>query len=93
MTVAYVAEQMNITPNYMSQIFKKEHNVGLLEYLSTLRINHSKTLLTTTNKSIEQIAGEVGFSNARALSRNFARLEGITPGKYRITHGLDSSEE
>lgn len=91
-SVANIADMLNITSNYMSQVFKKEYGTGLLEYLSKLRIQQVCRLLVDTNMSLEQIAAEVGFSNARALSRSFAKIEGLNPGKYRLIHGSDNKD-
>ncbi len=91
-SVASVAEMLNITPNYMSQVYKKEYGMGLLEHLSKLRTEHACKLLVETNMSLEQIATRVGFSNARALSRSFAKIEGLNPGKYRLVHGMEDEE-
>lgn len=88
-SVSNVADMLNITSNYMSQVFKKEYGIGLLEYLSTLRIQKVCQMLVDTNLSLEQIAQEVGFSNARALSRSFAKQKGVNPGKYRLIHGTE----
>ena len=85
-SVASIADMLNITPNYMSQVFKKEFGIGLLEYLTKLRIEKACKFLVETNYTLEQIASKVGFSNARSFSRSFVKLEGLNPSKYRIAH-------
>ncbi len=88
-TVAYVADKMNVTANYMSALFKETYKIGLLEYISELRVKKAKELLRTTNTSIDKISETVGFSTTRTFSRTFVRLEGITPGKFRLLENGD----
>lgn len=90
-SVARLAERFNITANYLSHLFKKEYSVGLLDYLYMLRIKYACKLLAETSMNLEQIASEVGFSNARTLSRSFIKVEGITPGKYRVVHNTQDN--
>lgn len=91
-SVASIADMLEITANYMSQVFKKEYGTGLLDYLTKLRIEHTCSLLIDTNLSLKRIASEVGFSNERAFSRSFAKIKGLNPGKYRLAHGNDKNE-
>lgn len=93
LNVTAVADAVNLSPNYMSKIFKNNTNEGLLSYINTVRINHAKELLRTTNINIDEIALMVGFSNSRSFRRNFQNLTGITATDYRngARSGLTSS--
>ncbi|MDO5416840.1 MAG: helix-turn-helix transcriptional regulator [Lachnospiraceae bacterium] len=83
LNVTAVADAVNLSPNYMSKIFKNNTNEGLLSYINYVRINHAKELLRTTNINIDEIALMVGFSNSRSFRRNFQNLTGITATDYR----------
>lgn len=83
-TVAYVADKMSVTANYMSALFKDSYEIGLLDYISGLRVEYAKKLLRTTNISVDKISEAVGFGTTRTFSRTFVRIEGVTPGKYRL---------
>lgn len=83
LNVASVADAVNLSPNYMSKIFKNLTGEGLLSYINRVRINHAKELLRITNINIDEIALMVGFSNTRSFRRNFQNLTGITASDYR----------
>jgi transcriptional regulator GlxA family with amidase domain len=55
----------------------------IIEYLQNLRIEAAKRLLETTDRAAEDIAAEVGYSDASFFRRIFKRLVGVTPGRYR----------
>ena len=57
--------------------------VSLMEYLTRFRFEVARHLLTVTDLTIDQIAGEAGFSNASHLSRVFLGHSGRRPGDYR----------
>lgn len=53
------------------------------EYITTLRINKAKGALSSTDKSIREIAADCGFASPYYFSRCFAKAMGITPTQYR----------
>ena len=53
------------------------------DYLNFIRINHASELLLETDKSVLTIALEVGYKTEKTLNRNFFKLRGTTPGKFR----------
>ena len=62
-----------------------EHDTGktLHEYVQLKRIEIAKNWLTKTDKSILQIANELGYSSSRYFSLLFKRISGCTPDEYR----------
>jgi len=80
--VECVANQVNITPSYLSQTFKKYKRISVLEYIHSLRIEKAKLLLKE-GYTIKESAEKVGYTNSLALNRAFKRYVGITPGRYR----------
>lgn len=83
MNIASIAFDMELTPKYMSKLFKDETGDGLLNYINIIRINHAKDLLKDSNINVDEIAFLVGFSNSRSFRRNFHKLTGVTPSEYR----------
>jgi hypothetical protein len=53
------------------------------EYLLTRRVEHAKSLLTTTDKSLVEVALAVGFSTQAHFSTVFKRISGETPARWR----------
>lgn len=68
---------------HFSRIFKKMTGSSPYTYLINYRINASKKKLKLTDKSIAEIAIEVGFDSPSNYSKTFHVLEGITPQMYR----------
>ncbi len=72
-----------ITPGYFSKLFYRETGEKFSDYLTRIRIEKAKELLTSTDKPIQEIALEVGFNDAGYFTRRFKSYEGTTPGHYR----------
>lgn len=83
LTVDKIAQSLDITPNYLSNIFKKETGVKITEYLNNLKINEAKRLLRTSNKKVYEIADDVGFNNVTYFCTLFKRKIGVTVKEYR----------
>ncbi|GIN55970.1 putative HTH-type transcriptional regulator YtdP [Lederbergia ruris] len=83
MSLTTIAEEMKITPQYLSSFFKKQQGENLTEFIAKIRINAAKKYLEETTLTISQIAKRIGYTNDIGLIRMFKKREGITPGKYR----------
>ncbi|MBD2847575.1 AraC family transcriptional regulator [Paenibacillus sp. IB182496] len=68
---------------YLCQVFKKYADLTIVQYVQRLRVQRACHLLTSTGKSVGDIAAEVGFEDAFYFSRVFKRLEGVSPARYR----------
>lgn len=79
----HIADYFDLTPSYLSQLFRKEFGIGIIDHLYQIRIENAKTLLSTTNLKISEIACMVGFPDSNALIRIFKKQTGTTPGKYK----------
>ena len=86
LSVAYIAEKVHLHPNYLSSLFKKQHGIGLLEYITNVRIEKAKELLTSTSLTLDEIAVQVGYTGAQPLSRAFKKKEGVPPSIFRSTN-------
>lgn len=80
-----IAETFKISTSYLSRIFKADMGTGLVDYIHTVRIQAAKKLLSSTNKTLDEIAVQVGFSNRWVFMRVFKQHAGCTPGTYRAT--------
>lgn len=63
--------------------FKDGMGCSIMEYLTLFRLNRAKSLLTSSTKSVEEIAAECGFSSANYLGLVFRKQIGISPLGYR----------
>jgi len=83
LNINVLGDKFNLSPAYLSKIFKEENGISILDYISKCRINNAKKLLKNTNKTIQQIAEETGFMSSSVFIRVFKKIEGTTPGVYR----------
>lgn len=79
-TIADLAQQSKF---HFMRSFKKLTNTTPYQYILKLRIEKGKELLRFSNKSITEIAFELGFSSSSQFYRNFIRIVGCTPKRFR----------
>ena len=78
-----VASKCGYSTEHFSRIFKKYTGISPVSYLMDCRINVAKELLVKTDKSIESIMYECGFTNRTAFFKKFNEIVGCTPLQYR----------
>jgi len=78
-----IARAVGYSVHHLGHIARDRLGVALMEYLTRFRLEVARHLLTATRLTIDQIAGEAGFSNASHLSRAFLAHSGCRPGDYR----------
>ncbi len=78
-----LADHVNLTPAYVSKIFKETLGKNYIDYLNGSRIDRAKQLLKDTRMTVKEIGFKVGFNNVQTFFRTFKRYEGITPGQFR----------
>lgn len=85
LTLSDIAKQYHINYYYLSHFFKNISGVSFQEYLTRVRLNKSLQRLSDPQKTITEIAYEVGFPNAKAYTTAFKKKYGVQPSKYRDT--------
>ena len=78
-----VAEETNVSPNYLSSLFRKIVGISLKEYINRKKIEESKYFLEHTNSSLLDIALLFAFSDQSYYTALFRKYNGVTPKKYR----------
>jgi len=78
-----VADNIKISPFYLSKIFKKYTGVNFIDYLTKLKIEKAKELLEYTDMPVINIAIELSFNEPNYFARVFRKTAGMTPSKYR----------
>lgn len=84
-TVQYCADKICLSANYFGDLVKKETGKTAQEYIQFAVIGRIKELLTETDKTISEIAYDLGFNYPHHLSRIFKKVVGITPNEYRLS--------
>lgn len=83
LTLKSVSRNFGVSSEHLSRLFSKTVSCSFTEYLHLLRIEHSKKLLFSSDKSITEIASLSGFNDLRTFNRVFKTIVGITPSEYR----------
>jgi len=82
-TVNYMASQLNLSPKYLSDLLKQETGKTALELIHLYIISEAKDLLVAGDKSIAEIAYQLGFENPPYFSRLFKKEVGMTPKEFK----------
>ena len=83
MSLQSVALNVNISSNHFSTIFRKETGETFIDYLTTVRMDRAKELLTCTAVKTSEIGFEVGYKDPHYFSYIFKKTQGISPKEYR----------
>lgn len=83
LSVDELAEKAGYTAYYFSRVFKRETGKAIKEYIRDTRIRQAKTLLSTTNLSIQEISEQLHFCSQSYFAGQFQKMEGISPADYR----------
>jgi YesN/AraC family two-component response regulator len=78
-----VAQSLGYNKTYLSRCMHAIPGVNFRKLINSLRVDRAKTLLSTTDFKILDIALECGYSNDRTMQRTFIEITGTTPQKYR----------
>ncbi len=84
--IAFYERQLDVKPKYLSKISKKLNAPPPCQILLQKQINHSKQLLSNTEKAIKQIAFDMNFEDEYYFSRIFKTKTGLSPTEYRNAH-------
>ena len=82
-SVAYFADELNLSSNYFGDLIKKETGKSAQEYIQNKIIDIAKDKIFDSNKTISEIAYELGFRYPQHFSRLFKQRVGYTPNEYR----------
>lgn len=78
-----VAQQVFISPYYLSHLFREELGVTFLEYLTRTRMDEAKRLLSDRSLTIMDISTQVGYEDPNYFSKVFKKNIGVSPNQYR----------
>ena len=77
-----LAQYVCMSSFYLSRIFSKAYGINIKEYIIKIRMEKAKSLLIEGNKSVKQIAGEVGYLDQNYFSKAFKKYTNISPKEY-----------
>ena len=84
-TVGFYAEQMCVTPKYLSLLIKEFSGKSAAEWIDNYVITEAKTLLRYSTMSIQEVAYELSFSSQSFFGKYFKHLTGMSPSEYKLS--------
>jgi two-component system response regulator YesN len=78
-----IANNVHLTPAYVSTMFKKANNINISDYIIKVRIERAKYLLMNTDMKTYEISEAIGYINSQYFSVLFKRNTGVSPTEYR----------
>lgn len=81
-TLEETADMLDITPEYLSMLFKREMGMNFSVFLKKFRLSHAKRLLRGTDMKVYEVAEACGYSNSNYFTRVFKEETGISPAEF-----------
>lgn len=96
LTLERIGKALNISPSYLSHVFKKEYGEAPMQYLYKRRVGEAQSLLIDTDTPIREIADQLSYGTINHFNTVFKKYVGMPPGRYRKsfkTMDLDEKSE
>jgi AraC family transcriptional activator of pobA len=78
-----IASQLNVSPNYLSDILKVHTGLSTQQHIQNRIIEKAKEILSLTNLSVAEIAYILGFERPQSLNKLFKNKTNLSPLEYR----------
>ena len=88
-SIEQIADKLSVSQRYLSDTLKKETGKTSTEHLQLYLIDEAKNILLNPNKTISEVAYELGFEYPPYFSRLFKKKEGISPTEYREKYKMN----
>lgn len=82
-TLRSVADQLGISPVYLSTVFKTKTGRKFKDFLAEARVRHARERLKDPRSRVAEIADELGYSEPKHFASMFKRRTGMTPSQFR----------
>lgn len=84
--LTFLAEKLGLNANYISNFYKKQTGINIINQINTRRMEQAVKYLNETQLTVNEISAQIGIPNYATFIRLFKKHYGITPGKYRETN-------
>lgn len=81
--VGFYADKLCMAPKYLSTVIKEATGKSAFEWINDYVVLEAKSLLKSTNMTVQQISDELNFANQSFFGKYFKRLAGVSPKGYR----------
>lgn len=81
-----VAQRLNLSTSRLRHLFKAETGMTPAQYCRALKMQRAKELIETTFLNMKEIMSHVGIKSKNSFIRDFKKINGLTPTRYRAQH-------
>ena len=92
-SLTVLEKEFNYSYNWLSSVFKKNTSLTIIEFYNLQRLTISKDLIIKKELTLEEIADQLNFSSAFALSKAFKKQFGCSPAQYRKLNKTDTPKQ
>ena len=85
LSLSRLADMQNISPGYLSAVFKKETGQTVTNYVNQKRMKHAAQLLSETTLQVQTVAQHCGFLDVHYFSKVFKKYIGKTPKEFKVS--------
>lgn len=78
-----ISDRFHLSVTYLNQLFKQELSVTIKQYISEMRMERARELLTQTYDTVDEIAAKCGYSNGNYFAKAFRENQHMSPTDYR----------
>lgn len=86
LTLEKVAEHAGLSVSYFDRLFASQTGKSVMEYVRIYKLTQSAMILRTSDRSILEIALELGYANPENYARAFRAQYGMAPSEYKLKH-------
>ena len=80
---SFISEKLNHEYTYLSKLFSQVEGITIEKYITRLKIERVKELMFYKEKSLSEIADQLGYSSVAYLSAQFKKETGMTPSEFK----------
>jgi AraC-like DNA-binding protein len=79
----FISENLHHDYSYLSKLFSETEGITIEQFIISQKIEKAKEMLAYDEKSLSEIAFELGYSSVGYLSSQFKKVTGFTPGAFK----------
>jgi AraC family transcriptional regulator len=83
LSLEQLSQAAGLSPGYLSRAFKTSTGITPHQYILRIRVDRAKQLIQTTNRSLDEIAEQVGFADGSHMTSVFWKVTGRAPSHFR----------
>lgn len=83
LSLTKVAEEVGVTPGYLTTLFAKTIGDGFIDYLNKIRVDRACNYLHDGQLKIYEVAYKVGFKDEKYFARVFKKITRVSPSQFR----------